>query len=220
MAENQKDASLSISNMVASIENELAMNTLFGTNKDTQDALKASVSHIILKAIAVSKDPRANKETILALYETAREIITNSHLRENDDYINRLQDLINAIIDGDDIAAQIRLYNNNNKKFWDSKIDYIDAKLNALSTEAFDTKQILSRMESKVGYKAQRNSPSLPLILITGFFAMLFTIITSVVIISTILTNAINNEGASIEQRRQMQLEFNRQAPAIQKDSQ
>jgi hypothetical protein len=190
--------------IITSIENELAINTLFSENKEAQQAIKTCVYHIILKAIAISKDPRADKRTAMSLYELAKEIIINSQLDSDEATQNRLQDLINAIIDGDDLSAQLRLYNISNRQWLDSKTVLLEEKLNVVAQNQTDIQASLTRMDSKLINTSIRRAPSFILMVIAGFLTMLFTITLSVVIISMILTSA-NKDTFSLEERNRLQ---------------
>lgn len=183
------------------IENELAANSLKSQDPIIQKTIKMCVFHIILKAIALSKDPKADKRAILALYESAREIIVNSTLDEDETTHNRLQDLINSMIDGEDISAQLRSYTAISRKWLDSKVVYLESKLANIAIKNTAIETSLKELNARLATASSiRRTPSLIMVVGTGLFAMLFTIITSVAIITFFLTSSINNEALTSQQ--------------------
>jgi hypothetical protein len=194
------------------IQNELATNAFNIENEDVRKTIKTCVLHVILKAIALSKDPRMDKAVVMTLYDTASELVANSHLDEDENVQNRLQDLINAVIDGDDLSAQLRLYSLSNRQWMESRNLYLDNKIAILMQEITEVKSSLDTVSRNVNPSNTylKKKPNTIVLVVSGILAMLFTIITSVVIISVILTSAINNEGSPNDK--------NLPPPLIQKD--
>jgi hypothetical protein len=203
MANTGDDKEFRVFELVTNIENELAVNSLFSEDKDTQKTIKTCVYYIILKAIAISKDPRADKRTAMTLYDLAKEIVINSQLDSDEATQNRLQDLINAIIDGDDLSAQLRLYNISNRQWLDSKTVILEERIGSVISDNKAILDSLNRVESKVSSTGIRRSPSLILMILAGFLVMLFTITLSVGIISTVLSTS-NKDSFSAEDRMKL----------------
>lgn len=88
------------------LEKRLLSNKFMVDTKQHEN-IRYCVSHIILKAIALSKDPRADKTRVKDLFDLASELLAFTEV-ETEIEDNRLRDLIDAMIDGEDVSVNIR----------------------------------------------------------------------------------------------------------------
>lgn len=92
--------------LILSLENELARYSMSEKTPDFKQATRTCVYHILLRAITLSKDPTVSVEEIKRLFELAKETIAQAELGEEKDLQDRLDDLVNSLVDRSDISVQ------------------------------------------------------------------------------------------------------------------
>jgi hypothetical protein len=182
--------------MLINVENELARLSLTPASLEAQKAVKGCVYHIILRAIALSKDPAVPVAESKRLFEIAQEIIADAGLSSETDLKERLADLINAMVDQDDLAIQFRFYRLQNSEYFKTVFELIRNE-SALKSEEYDNlnenvKQVRAQVQKMT---KKKNVLRVFLVSLLALGVLLFTIISSIVIILALLGG--NNGGAN-----------------------
>lgn len=182
--------------MLINVENELARLSLTPASPDAQKAVKGCVYHLILRAIAISKDPAVPVSESKRLFEIAQEIIADAGLSSETDLKDRLSDLINAMVDQDDLAIQFRFYRLQNSEYFKTVFELIKNE-SALKTEEYENLNENIKQIKAVTNKMAKKRSVLRIFLVSLFAlgVLLFTIISSIVIILALLgsNNAASN---------------------------
>lgn len=182
--------------MLINVENELARLSLTPASPDAQRAVKGCVYHLILRAIAISKDPAVPVSESKRLFEIAQEIIADAGLSSETDLKERLSDLINAMVDQDDLAIQFRFYRLQNSEYFKTVFELIRNE-SALKTEEYENLSENIKQIRAVTNKMAKKKSVLRIFLVSllALGVLLFTIISSIVIILALLgsNNAASN---------------------------
>lgn len=168
----------------------------FSVNPSDNDTIRFCLSHIVLKAIALTKDPKSDKTKVKDLFDLAAEIMAISEVKtEHED--QRLKDLINAMIDSEDVVIKINKMSSEliaSVKSFEEKamfqINLIREDVNVVETVSQENKKMLEE-------KSSRTNVFKVISMLIAFIAfILFTFVGGVVIIVAYL-NALSQPQPS-----------------------
>lgn len=176
----------------------------FSVNSEDNENIRFCASHIILKAIALTKqkgsDPCVKART-LELFDTANELLALGDIKTEEDD-QRLRDLINAMIDGEDTALSVRRVESSIKAAfveYMTKMEYkaslVQETLDTINDGVAANRVLLSSNTSK------SSALKTGIIVMVMASSLLFAIIAGSVIIAAYL-NTISQPQTSQKQSR------------------
>jgi len=184
---NEREAEIvkCTTNLLVELEAKLKQNFF---EPDQAEGVRFCVSQIILKAIALAKNPKVETVRIKDMYDLALEILAQGDLKTQTEE-KRLTDLINAMVEQDDINLIVKSIKTEQKLQYEALMRRQETQFNLLNEQLLETTskvEGLSRVVSGLSLK----SSTLHIFFVTlvTLTILLFTIVTAGSIIAYLLT--------------------------------